>query len=252
VTPAVEAYLAEVVRVLRTHLGERLVGAYLHGSAVLGGWHPERSDVDVLAVCAAPVDASATDDLAAALSVSSLPCPVESGLELGLVTAASAASPCAEPPFELDLTTSAAAGDKPTLGHDRPGHADYLMHFAVCRAHGRALAGPPPDEVFGEAPAALLDAAFAGELRWGAANASPTYRVLNACRAWRFAAEGALVSKIAGGEWALGRGEGDEAIRAALAHQRGGPARTIDPALVAGIEARATAELRTASRYPAA
>jgi streptomycin 3"-adenylyltransferase len=55
VTAAVEAYLAALVRVLRAQLGGGLAGAYLHGSAVLGGWHPERSDVDVLAVCAAPV-----------------------------------------------------------------------------------------------------------------------------------------------------------------------------------------------------
>jgi streptomycin 3"-adenylyltransferase len=252
VTPAVDAFLTAVVRVLAARLGEGLVGAYLHGSAVLGGWHPDRSDVDVLAVCAAPVDPHTLDGLAASLSVSSLPCPVERGLEFGLVTAATAAEPCAEPRFELDLTTSPAAGDRPTLGHDRPGHADYLMHFAVCRAHGRALAGPPPDAVFGEVPAALLDAAFADELRWGAANASAAYRVLNACRAWRFAASRELVSKVDGGEWALGRGEGDEVIRAALADQGGGPARPIDPALVAGLEARATAELGAAARYPAA
>jgi Domain of unknown function (DUF4111) len=251
VTPAVEAYVAEIVSVLRAHLGERLVGAYLHGSAVLGGWHAERSDIDVLAVCAAPLEPDTVEELAAALSVRSLPCPVERGLEFGLVTAASAASPCAKPQFELDLTTSAAAGDSPTLGHDRSGHADYLMHFAVCRARGRALAGPPPDEVFARAPTELLDAVFAGELRWGAANASPAYRVLNACRAWRFAAERTLVSKVDGGEWAIGRGEGDDAIRAALAHQRGGLMRAIDPALVTGIEARATAELAGASQYPA-
>lgn len=251
-TPAIEAYLAALVRVVRERLGDGLVGVYLHGSAALGGWHPERSDVDVLSVCAAPVPPREVEELAAALSVRSLPCPVESGLEFGLVTAASAAEPCAEPRFELDFTSSAAAGDRATSGHDRAGHADYLMHFAVCRAHGRTLAGPPPAEVFAEAPAALLDAAFADELRWGAEHASPAYRVLNACRAWRFAAGRELVSKLAGGEWALGRGEGDEAIRAALVHQRGGPARPIDPALVAGLEARATAELGAASRYPAA
>jgi streptomycin 3"-adenylyltransferase len=206
----------------------------------------------VLAVCTGPVAPRELEELAGALSVRSLPCPVDSGLEFGLVTAESAATPCAEPRFELDVTTSAAAGDKATLGHDRAGHADYVMHFAVCRAHGRALAGPRPADVFAPAPAALLDAAFAGELRWGAEHASPSYRVLNACRAWRFAAGRELVSKVAGGEWALGGGEGDEAIRAALAHQRGGPARPIDLALVTGIEARATAELGAASRYPAA
>lgn len=249
-TPAVEGYLAALVRILDERLADRLVGAYLHGSAVLGGWHPERSDVDVLAVCAAPVDAHALHELAGALSIRSLPCPVESGLEFGLVTDASAAEPCAEPRFELDFTTSAADGDKLTLGHDRAGHADYLVHFAVCRAHGLALAGLPPAEVFAQAPATLLDRAFAGELRWAVANASPAYQVLNACRAWRFATDRELCSKVAGGRWALGRGADDTAITAALEHQLGGAETPIDPAAVAALSARVTAELGDAARYP--
>jgi hypothetical protein len=251
VTPGAEAYLEELLRVLRARLGARLAGAYLHGSAVLGGWHADRSDLDVLAVCTAPVDVDALEALAGTLSVGALPCPVQRGLEFGLVTAASAAAPCAAPRFELDLTTS-AGGERMTLGRDRPGHADYLMHFAVCRARGRALAGPPPAEVFAEAPAALLDATFADELAWAAANAPPAYQVLNACRAWRFAADRTIVSKVDGGEWALGRGGDDEAIAAALAEQRGGPATWIEPAAVAALTGRASAELGAASRYPAA
>src|SRR5439155_25969042 len=146
-------------------------------------------------------DVGALDGLAAALSVRSLPCPAARGLEFGLITSESAATAIAEPAFELDLTTS-GAGDRPTLGRGR-GHADYLMHIAVCRRHGRALAGPPPDEVFADVPARLLDATFVGELAWAIAHAPPAYQVLNACRAWRFAAERELCSKVAGGEWAL-------------------------------------------------
>ena len=250
-TPAAEDYAAALVRAVRAHLGDGLVGAYLHGSAVLGGWHPRRSDIDVLAVSAAPVEPDVLRSLADAVSERAVTCPVERGLELGLVTAASAAEPCAEPRFELDLTTSAAAGDRLTLGGGRPGHADYLMHFAVCRAAGRALAGPPPAEVFGAVPAELLDAAFADELVWAAAHAPPSYRVLNACRAWCFAAERRLVSKDEGGEWALGRGVSAGAIRAALAERRGGPELPIDPAAVAALTARATAELAGTCRYPA-
>lgn len=248
-TPAVEAYLAALVRVLEARLGDGLVGAYLHGSAVLGGWRDDRSDVDVLAVCAAAVDDPGLEDLVQGLSVRELPCPVARGLEFGLVTAESAASPCAEPRFELDLTTS-EAGERPTLGHDRPGHADYLMHFAVCREHGRALTGPPPVEVFAEAPVHLLDAAFTDELAWAAEHAPPPYQVLNACRAWRYAAERVLCSKVAGGEWALGRGVGGDAIRAALDDQRGRPSAAIDPASVAALRAHVTAELGGAARYP--
>ena len=90
------------------------------------------------------------------------------------------------------------------------------MHIAVCRRHGRALAGPPPEEVFADVPAPLLDATFAGELAWAAVHAPPAYQVLNACRAWRFATDRELCSKVAGGEWALGRGADDAAIAAAL------------------------------------
>jgi hypothetical protein len=251
VTPAVEGYLAALVRVLDERLGVDLVGAYLHGSAVLGGWREDRSDVDILAVCAGrPADPGALEGLAGALSVRSLPCPAPRGLEFGLITAESAASQSAEPAFELDLTTS-AAGDKPTLGRGR-GHADYLMHIAVCRRYGRALAGPPAEEVFGDVPARLLDVTFAGELAWATAHAPPAYQVLNACRAWRFATERELCSKVAGGEWALGRGADDAAIAAALEHQRGGPETPVDPASVAALIARVTAELGEAARYPLA
>ena len=62
-TPEAEDYLAALTGVLRARLGNGLVGGYLHGSAVLGGWHPERSDVDVLAVCAEPSCAGIVLDL---------------------------------------------------------------------------------------------------------------------------------------------------------------------------------------------
>ena len=48
------------------------------------------------------------------------------------------------------------------------------------------------------------------------------YAVLNACRALRFAREGVICSKIAGGEWALGTlPQHGIAIGAAVAEQRG-------------------------------
>jgi len=250
VTPALEAYLPALIRVLEARLEDALAGAYLHGSAVLGGWRDDRSDVDVLAVCNGVVEEPAVlDDLARALSVRSVPSPAARGLEFGLVTAQSAATACAEPAFELDLTSS-AAGDRPTLGRGRSWHADYLMHFAVCREHGVALAGPPPGDVFGEVPAHLLDVTFAGELAWAAEHAPPAYQVLNACRAWRYAAERRICSKVDGAIWALGRGVGDDAIRAALEHQRGGPETAIDPASVAALLAHVTAELGSPARYP--
>jgi ADP-ribose pyrophosphatase YjhB (NUDIX family) len=66
----------------------------------------------------------------------------------------------------------------------------------------------------------LLDA-FLGELEWAKENASPSYQVLNACRAWRFVDEGVLCSKTAGGEWARERVGDPSTIDVALRHRRG-------------------------------
>jgi Domain of unknown function (DUF4111) len=55
--------------------------------------------------------------------------------------------------------------------------------------------------------------------------------VLNACRAWRFAVDGALVSKIDGGRWALDQVDelDRQLVGAALDRQRCLPAASLDP-----------------------
>ena len=63
-----------------------LVGLYLHGSAALGDYHPDRSDVDLLAVCVAPLGDTARDTVAARLAADALPCPAAGGLEFSLIT----------------------------------------------------------------------------------------------------------------------------------------------------------------------
>src|SRR3954466_4697710 len=50
--PDVARYAEQVVLVSRRALGPNLVAAYLYGSAVLGGFTPARSDVDILLVVA--------------------------------------------------------------------------------------------------------------------------------------------------------------------------------------------------------
>ena len=95
------------------------------------------------------------------------------------------------------------------------------MHFAVLRERGRALVGPPPATIFPLIPRALLLRGFAGELRWAEEHASPSYQVLNACRALRFLEEGALCSKLEGAEWARARGLQPGLVDAAVRSRRG-------------------------------
>jgi hypothetical protein len=225
---SVHSYVASVASALAEL--PHLAGVYLHGSAVLGGFDARRSDIDVLAVYDGTVAAEQQAQIAAALNERTLPCPAL-GLELSVVTRETAGHPTASPAFELHLTT-APAHAQVIDGHEHPGDPDLVLHFAVCRQSGR-LFGPglPPADVFGRVPRDLILAQLSSELSWGTEHADGEYAVLNACRAWRFAVDGALVSKIDGGRWALGRVDGldRELVAAALDRQRCLPAASLVP-----------------------
>jgi Domain of unknown function (DUF4111) len=226
-----ERYAQDAASVLADLLGSRLVGVYLHGSAVLGGFDARRSDVDMLAVTEGPMTAAQQAATADALSDRSLPCPARRGLELSVVTIEVTQHPTAEPAFELHLTTAPA--DTRVVDGRRPGgDPDLVLYFAVCRGAGRLLGpGRPAGEVFAPVPDYMARAQMLRELRWGAENSPDEYAVLNACRAWRFAADGALLSKIGGGEWALGhvRGADRDLVEIALDRQRCVTGRGLDP-----------------------
>lgn len=196
-----------------------LVGVYLHGSAVLGGFRASGSDVDVLAVIAGPASRSDQQAMGEAVAASAVRCP-GTGLEMSVITAATAArlDSC---PFEVHVRTSATETVViPGAGNGED--ADLILHCAVCREHALAVSGPPAADVFGPVPADRVRAAMRDELRWGLDHGEATYAVLNACRAQRFAEDGDLVSKIEGGRWYQARHGDDAVVAAALAQQREG------------------------------
>ncbi|GAB4004057.1 hypothetical protein GCM10029992_47900 [Glycomyces albus] len=203
-----------------------LIGIYLHGSAALGGFRASRSDVDVLAVIAAPLGRSDQQAMGEVLAATGARCP-GMGLEMSVITAATAArlDSCT---FEVHVRTNA---DETVVipGADSGEDADLILHCAVCRERALAVQGPPAAEVFGPVPADRLGAAILGELRWGLDHGEPTYAVLNSCRALRFAEDGQLVSKVEGGRWYQARHGDDTVVTAALAHQREGLHHRVRP-----------------------
>jgi Domain of unknown function (DUF4111) len=228
------AYVEQAATRLAGILGEQFIGTYLHGSAVLGGFTRARRDLDLLAVTTSALTDHLKRQLATALSHTALPCPAV-GLELSVVTHATTLAPVPMPPFELHLAT--ATGPHGTAkvvdGRGHPGDRDLLLHFAVCRDHGHQLGhSPPPSAVFAPIPRAWLLAGLARELEWAERHATVEYRVLNACRAWRFAEEGVLCSKLDGGRWARGRVQAPTMVDLAIARQQGRSVPLPDPAAV--------------------
>lgn len=239
-----ERYLARVVEILTHVLGPALVGTYLHGSAVLGGFDARRSDLDVLAVCRRPTEPDVRAPLGELLAASGPRCPA-AGLEFSLVAERTVRHPAAAPAFELHVTT--ALGDAKVVdGHGHDGDPDLVLHLAVCHEAGRALdAGPPAAHLFAPVPRDLVLAQLAAELTWGVEHGTPEYAVLNACRAWRYAVGGTLVSKLDGARWAARRCDSGDAdlVATAVARHRGA-ATPLDAGRVAAFVEQVTTWVR--------
>src|SRR6266567_3723973 len=92
-------YAARLTAELAALLGPALAGAYLHGSAALGGWVAERSDVDMLFVVADDLTEAAVAATADRLTRPA-GCPGR-GLECSVVTVSQAARPAPPWPFLL-------------------------------------------------------------------------------------------------------------------------------------------------------
>jgi hypothetical protein len=82
----------------------------------------------------------------------------------------------------------------------------YPIDRSILAARGVALTGPPAAEVFAPIPRRLLLPVLEQSVRWHlAGDPGSDDAVLNACRAWRYAAEGVWSSKESAGLWALER-----------------------------------------------
>jgi streptomycin 3"-adenylyltransferase len=179
---------------------DHLVGAYVHGSAALGGFVAGRSDVDLLFVVARPL--SNAEKARAAEVLATFPGSPGSGIECSFLTREQAADP-ERGRFELHLSTG--PGAKVVDGSGHPGDEDLVLHSVVARAAGVALIGPPAATLFGEVPRPIVLQRIAAELGWGLEHGSEAYAVLNACRGLLFAEHGSVASKLHGGEWGLAR-----------------------------------------------
>jgi hypothetical protein len=217
--PELRRYSEELVHRLRRTLGSKLVGVYLHGSAAVGDFSPSRSDVDGVAVVSGELTDQERNLLAQELGPSALPC-LGTGLEFHVVAASTLVRVTDAPPFEMHIATDTKNGRERFVdGVGRAGDADLVMHYAVLKARGITLLGPPASELFPEVPRDRMLSALRSELDWGLENASPSYQALNAARAWRFVETGEIVSKTEGGEWARSRMDDPAVIDFALAHR---------------------------------
>lgn len=221
----VAAYGDVVAAALGSVLGDDLVGVYFVGSVALGGYVAGRSDIDVVAVCAHPLALAARSELADRVTGTSLDCPTR-GLELTLYRAEVAAAETGEAAFEVNVNVGPQMPRDVHLSPRTQPRFWFVLDRALAHRRGMAICGPPAADVFADASRRLLLDVLGESLRWHREHEPASlYSVLNASRAWRFAVEDVLGSKLEGAAWARGRWTSPTLIDAAVELRHGRPAR---------------------------
>ena len=206
--PQTESLIREFVERSRSILGDDLAGIYLHGSAVMGCFNPEKSDIDLIIAVSRPM----SDDVKREYMDMVVGCSARGpakGIEMSVVLR-EVCRPFVYPtPYELHFSVGHLEWYEEDPddyirrmnGVDR----DLAAHFTIIRARGRRLYGVPVEEMFGEVPAGdYMDSI------WNDIAEAPEqitedtmYLTLNLARVLAYREEGLVLSKREGGEWAL-------------------------------------------------
>jgi Aminoglycoside adenylyltransferase, C-terminal domain len=226
--PSVE-WARSATRQLRRLLGEDLVAAYLIGSGALGGFVPEQSDLDLVAVCAEPLPDEHKQAVIDVLTREAMSWPVR-GLEFVLYPRAAVATPSPAPRFEINLNVGRRMPLHVSLDPAlEPAHW-FVIDLSILREHGVALTGARRGRSYASPAPARRPARVAGLACGHERQLHST--VLNAGRAWRYAEEGAWSSKDDAARWVLARTEDRSLVERALAIRHGTRSPTLERARV--------------------
>ncbi|MBQ8965262.1 aminoglycoside adenylyltransferase domain-containing protein [Ruminococcus sp.] len=187
-------------------LGGELTGIYLHGSAAMGCFAPDKSDLDILIVVKGKLSDEVKKRYMEMVVRLNEKAPAK-GIEMSIVTE-NVCRPFVYPtPFELHFSAAHlewyrnAPDDyiRKMNGKDK----DLAAHVTITKARGKTLFGKPIDEVFGE-----VGKGFYFDSIWcDVENAEddilrePVYIILNLARVLAFAKDGLILSKSEGGCW---------------------------------------------------
>ena len=209
-TAQAERLIKDFVERSEEILRDNLVGVYLHGSAVLGCFNADKSDIDLITVVDRPLSVPvkrAYMDMVVACSARG---PAK-GIEMSVVLR-EACRPFVYPtPYELHFSPmhldryrqDPEEYIRSMQGEDK----DLAAHFTILNKRGRCLCGAPIEDVFAEVPGRhYLDSLWSDVAEAPERIAEePMYLTLNLARVLAYREEELVLSKQEGGDWALRR-----------------------------------------------
>jgi len=207
-------------------LGPNFVGMYVHGSIAMGCFHPQKSDIDFVCVVHNEPDAEQKLRILEATVAYERFAP-EKGLEMHILLLEDCLHPTHPCPFCLHYSHAywrAFLSDPLGLIASMHGRdPDLGGHLTILHACGVCWKGAPVQEVFAPVPKEMYLSSILDDVIPGCGD--DIYRLCNLCRVWGYLAEGLVLSKRTGPQWALSQSEGPaKAIRAALDSYNAGTA----------------------------
>jgi aminoglycoside 9-adenylyltransferase len=210
-SPDVPEQAHEAVQVVQDALGDSMAGAYLYGSAVMGGLRPS-SDVDVLVIVEQAVLGRERHRIVEGLlRMSGRGDGTRRPLEVTIVRRGDVVPWRYPPAYQLVygewLRASFEAGRVPGPITD----PDLAIVLAKARGHGVPLVGPGASALLEAVPATDLRRAMRDSLPRLVAGVRGDERnvLLTLARMWRTAVEGDVVSKDVAAAWAAARLEAE-------------------------------------------
>lgn len=200
-------------------LSDNFVGMYVHGSIAMGCFNPLTSDIDYICIVnEEPDDAQKKLILDATLEMDAY--APQKGLEMHIMRLRDCIAPRHPAYFCLHYsrahTHSVLNDPQEYIARMKGFDPDLGGHLTIMHACGVRWAGPPVADVFGPVPKEMYLESILEDVLSDCGD--EIYRICNLCRVWGYLAEGLVLSKRTGPEWAL-RHETDhrETIREALA-----------------------------------
>lgn len=208
-TPSkLSSLLKKFVKQSKKILREGLVGVYLHGSAVMGCFNPEKSDIDLIIVVSRPLPDSIKREFLDMVMKYNALAPAK-GIEMSIVLK-DVCNPFVYPtPFELHFSVAhlKQCKDDPEeyIRKMNNNDTDLAAHFTVLNKRGVCLCGAPIKSIFAEVPSCNYMDSIWRDVADAPKNIEKdtVYMVLNLARVLAYKEEGLVLSKKEGGEWAI-------------------------------------------------
>ena len=189
-------------------LGNNLVGIYLHGSAAMGGFNAEKSDIDLLVV----VHNNLSDEeklLYMDMVVELNALAPSKGIEMSIVKKAVCRPLVYPTPFELHFSIAHLEwyrrDSRDYISKMNGTDKDLAAHMMILYHRGLCVYGEQIGDVFEEVDRETYFDSIWYDIEHAEDDIleNPVYMILNLCRVWAYKQEGLILSKEEGGSWGL-------------------------------------------------